>query len=269
MSSRKRKSKNEPEKNFNSNSIVKILSNERHNSSIFSNKRLFKKILSLKKNENFKALQLNNEKDTDSDSEIIELLFGKNHSVIDMNDDDNTNDIRSNMKIINVWLDVMIVQNEICILTLPISCAAILNSVVEDSSQSSSTNLIENIMFDVKLNAQWKELSGRKKKDAAKVFVDSVLGYIKTKNDYYYILRTPIKGKLIEINEKLSQSKHSSLVQTDPGGEGYIAIMLPSTEIPSQEGKVRNIPRNACFDFLNGVCKRGDKCKFSHDIKIE
>ena len=77
--------------------------------------------------------------------------------------------------ITNVWLDAMVVQNEICLLTLPISCSTLL------FENHDSTNIIDLIAFDDKFSTLRRELTGRRKKDAVGVLVDSVLGYIKIK----------------------------------------------------------------------------------------
>lgn len=53
----------------------------------------------------------------------------------------------------------------------------------------------------------------------------------------------------------------------DNAGEGYAACDL--------SGDIRDAPRahydgltkpQICFDFTKGMCMRGDKCKFSHDL---
>lgn len=89
------------------------------------------------------------------------------------------------------------------------------------------------------------------------------------------LLRTPIGGQLLELNQALITQPE--LLRQQHLGAGYIAVIFPDTEIPSLDGSrdydalVTDIDKrkqqrtaNLCHAFINGKCNRGDSCKFRH-----
>ena len=88
--------------------------------------------------------------------------------------------------------------------------------------------------------------------------------------------RTPVGGKVLEINDVISRD--FSLLQslTDFDQSGYVCVIYPNTEIPRADGP-RNwemlvdqvqhnlIMKNLCFAFVKGNCTKGDSCKFVHE----
>ncbi|PNW82778.1 hypothetical protein CHLRE_06g293750v5 [Chlamydomonas reinhardtii] len=61
--------------------------------------------------------------------------------------------------------------------------------------------------------------------------------------------------------DNLNQLDSSSLLDTGMLATARQSDGARSTGQPSQEGKAQ-----ICFDFTKGVCSRGDKCKYSHDL---
>lgn len=86
-------------------------------------------------------------------------------------------------------------------------------------------------------------------------------------------LTTPVGGCVLELNTRLEA--HPELLLKDPQGTGYICVIFPDTELPDfhnfsswklkeklkSESKYRE---GMCFSWIEGACKRGSDCKFTH-----
>ena len=74
----------------------------------------------------------------------------------------------------------------------------------------------------------------------------------------------------------MSLTTQPNLLNDQPCGTGFIAVIYPDTELPSLTNglskRIANdeeIRSNVCFAHRKGLCKRGDKCKFKHEISEE
>lgn len=152
-------------------------------------------------------------------------------------------------------LDAMVMHNEICVLMpkTPRKCRRV------EFHSSIST----------------EEISGRQKKGAITIANGSVICSVFDENGSSVQLRTPVGGKLLEINDSLVQSPE--LLESHYNSSGFIAIIYPNTEIPSPDGcpdyeslkqkvieKIAASRDNKCHAFAAGNCSRGDACKFKH-----
>ena len=152
-------------------------------------------------------------------------------------------------------LSAMVLNNDICVLVL----------------ESGAKNVLS-IKFIVE--ADGNLISGKKKKGAKKIKAGSPILTVTfidgTSKEYY----TPIGGQLLETNTNLITQPN--LLSDQPCGTGFIAVLYPDTELPSLTNglskRIANeeeIRSNVCFAFIKGLCKRGDKCKFKHEISEE
>jgi hypothetical protein len=153
-------------------------------------------------------------------------------------------------------LDAIVLENDICVLV----CKRPVQNVSHTAFSSTlSTECV----------------SGRMKKGAVNLKAGLPVCALTLDDGTVINLVSPVGGKLLELNEKLStECRHLLAEKFD--SEGFIAIVYPDTEIPtldgysdwlslakSFEGKVNE--KGACFEFSQtGSCKRGDKCKFKH-----
>ena len=152
-------------------------------------------------------------------------------------------------------LSAMVLNNDICVLVL-----------------ESGARDVRSIEFIVK--ADGNLISGKKKKGAKKLKAGSpivLLNFIDGTSREYY---TPIGGQLLETN--MSLTTQPNLLNDQPCGTGFIAVIYPDTELPSLTNglskRIANdeeIRSNVCFAHRKGLCKRGDKCKFKHEISEE
>ncbi|XP_017768858.1 PREDICTED: protein Simiate [Nicrophorus vespilloides] len=81
-----------------------------------------------------------------------------------------------------------------------------------------------NFEIDDKIDRLKNSASGKGKKGAQKLAPDSIICYVETETESYPVYSC-IKGKLIEINEKLIENPN--LLVEKPVNEGYIALLLP------------------------------------------
>jgi hypothetical protein len=94
-----------------------------------------------------------------------------------------------------------------------------------------------------------------------------------------YRLVTPVGGQLLELNHNLTDNP-TLLDDDDFEYSGYIAIILPNTEIPSPKEcggcetydeleerlTAKRARRNICFAWEKGECSRGGTCRFHHAL---
>ncbi len=157
-------------------------------------------------------------------------------------------------------LDAMVMFNDICVL------------MSKDSLQAVSIKYAGTLNMD--------GISGKQKKGAQTIKAGYTMCTVDTGVGGLVELRTPVGGKLLEINEALLA--HPELLQTHHSSSGYIAVIYPNTEIPSLDsggcvdyaGLVSRLNSkhaanrsDVCFAFNKGNCARGDKCKFGHEKK--
>ena len=154
-------------------------------------------------------------------------------------------------------LDALVLENDICVL---ISKSAIM--------QPRSIEYSENLNTD--------GISGRMKKGALKLKAGASICKVTSADGTSVNLRTPVGGKLLELNDNLIADP--SLLQHKYDSEGYIAIIYPDTEIPTLDGyadcrsltesfEAKHLEKGVCYDFAqHGICKRGDACKFKHKL---
>lgn len=148
-------------------------------------------------------------------------------------------------------LVALVQMNDICMLLAP-----------EAINAASVSYNIDNVQF-----------SGKKKKGASKVGAGHVLCTVTLPDGGIRELTTPVGGQVLEMNSRLEA--HPELLQSDPQGVGYIAVVFPDTELPDFhnfeswklkerlqcEGKLK---AGCCFSWVAGTCTRGSDCKFTH-----
>ena len=152
-------------------------------------------------------------------------------------------------------LDAMVMYNEICVLML------------------SSSRVCTKVVFHDNISTE--EISGRQKKGAITIQKGSVICSITDASGTTVELKTPVGGKLLEINEAIVQNP--ALLESHYNSSGFIAIIYPNTEIPSLDGcpdyeslkqkvidKLAASRDNKCHAFIAGNCSRGEACKFKH-----
>ena len=156
---------------------------------------------------------------------------------------------------VDTMLDVIVLENDICVLV----CKTPLENV-------------NTIKFCNHLNTEG--VSGRMKKGALNLKAGSIICSIQTNDDKLIELRTPIGGKLLELNEKLIENPN--ILHDGYDSTGYLAVIYPDTEIPSLTGYIdcqsllascnaNNLVKGICFEYQQtGLCIRGDKCRFKH-----
>jgi len=121
--------------------------------------------------------------------------------------------------------------------------------------------------------------SGKQKKGAQTVKAGHIMCTVMVEGAEEPLqLRTPVGGKLLELNDLLAL--HPEMLASHHNSSGFVAVIYPNTEIPSLAaggcadyatlmeritGKTASNKGNVCFSFQKGNCTRGNKCKFSHD----
>lgn len=131
---------------------------------------------------------------------------------------------------------VLVHSNRICVITLAPSHPVI-----------ALKKPISNLNFKIAENTDRSKntVQGKRKHGAQCLQPMSVLGVIECEDGSKFSVRSCVYGKLIEINEKLSQSPQ--LLQEKPNSDGYIAIVLP------------HITLNAKYE--NELLQEEDYCK--------
>ncbi|KAK3246653.1 hypothetical protein CYMTET_43819 [Cymbomonas tetramitiformis] len=71
------------------------------------------------------------------------------------------------------------------------------------------------------------QVSGKKKRNASVLEKDSVLCEVTAPGDKKYAIRCCVRGKLLEVNERLVQEPHLLLQQ--PWSDGFVAVMMPES----------------------------------------
>lgn len=152
-------------------------------------------------------------------------------------------------------LTAMVMHNDICVLVI-----------------ESKIEAVSEVKFMIDVDADL--ISGKKKKGAKKVKAGSSLLLLTFADGSVTEYITPVGGQLLETN--LNLLSHPNLLQDQPCGTGYIAVIYPDTEIPnltnglivkssSDQPSLQDKKSNICFAFVKGICSRGDNCKFKHD----
>jgi len=217
------------------------------------------------------------------------LSVGDGNVVIDHNQLWSTNVSISEGHLQKAILDVLVLDNNICILVL----------------KDPVLDRISSIQFSNSLGTD--NVSGRMKKGAMQVQAGSILCTVGV--DYHVKdadiklldnnsnsrsisigdgrivedglrslqLITPIGGKLLELNTNLLEPTNYQLLTNikSYNHEGYIGVLYPDTELPSLTGyrdsdSLLNSYRHpsrvpgVCYEFLSGKCKRGSMCRFKH-----
>lgn len=158
------------------------------------------------------------------------------------------------------WLSAMVMYNEVCVLTAP---------------TLSKNDPDEGITVTFHPNLNTDSISGRNKKGAKFITAGDVICTITNNKSQETIdMRTPVGGKLLELNDQLINSPNLVVIEND--NSGFIAVIFPNTEIPQLDGaknwdslvkkmEVKTTDKSVCYAFLNtGNCSRGDMCKFKH-----
>lgn len=137
------------------------------------------------------------------------------------------------------YLDAYIMINGICILYFPSTLVETPNEFVYSIVKNDSV--------------------GKSKKGATVLTPGDLICTITTKYDELIEFKTPIPGRLLEINENLT---HDFSNVFDKQGKNYVAIVLPhSLSFLNNSADDKKI----CYAFLRNSCQRGNACKFSHD----
>ena len=152
-------------------------------------------------------------------------------------------------------LTAMVMHNDICVLVI-----------------KSKIEAVSEVKFLIDVDAD--SISGKKKKGAKKVKAGSSVLFLTFSDGSVAEYITPVGGQLLETN--LNLLSQPNLLQDQPCGTGYIAVIYPDTEIPSltngmtvksssDQPSLQDKKSNICFAFVKGICTRGDNCKFKHD----
>jgi hypothetical protein len=118
------------------------------------------------------------------------------------------------------------------------------------------------------------EMHGKRKKGAPKVKSDSSICEIHYKDGSVSVLKTPVGGQLIELNENIITNTDILSSNDAYNGGRYVAIVYPNTKLPGpldtdveawkrKQHEASMVPR-ICYSFLEGTCTRGDACRFQH-----
>lgn len=169
-----------------------------------------------------------------------------------------------------IMLMAMVLANGICVLMIDDSASSISATTIDISK-------VETIEFSEGLSTDC--ISGKKKKGAVKLQAGSIIGTMgitttstdpMTSSTKKYQMITPVGGQLLELNSQLQNNPH---LISQAGGLGYLAVIYPDTEIPTPESQIDSHPKGktvskdwTCHAFQKGECKRGDKCRFLHEL---
>jgi len=90
-------------------------------------------------------------------------------------------------------------------------------------------NGVKSITFEIgNCDRSLNKVSGKGKKGGMILQDDSTLAVLKDNKSYSYRIPSCIRGKLIEVNERLLNPENIDILNKE--GEGYIAIVLPKPE---------------------------------------
>lgn len=155
----------------------------------------------------------------------------------------------------SLWLNVLVLDNKISLLVLAFPIP---------SSQFRYVDVF------LEMN-----VSGKHKKGAKTVNVgDEVAKLSLDPSGRTISLKSPISGKIMELNDRLTAQEAaesvSSLTTEEIHGDGFIAVI--ASEAPrilrnNPEGSVALAEEkrdNTCFAWLKGECYRGSDCRFEH-----
>lgn len=165
-------------------------------------------------------------------------------------------------------LDALILPNDICVIQPP---------RMDEASMSSSTSHILRSKLNIHLNHD--QISGKFKKQAPKIIAGDNIIDVSYEDGRCVSYRSPIGGKLLEIHDQLIKVDPSSHITTWDHID-YICIILPNTKIPSIYGNIRTYDDliaemdrkkkdRSCYAWKQGLCNRGDSCKFLHTEQDE
>jgi glycine cleavage system H lipoate-binding protein len=88
-----------------------------------------------------------------------------------------------------------------------------------------------------KVNRLEAVVRGKGKKGAQVAMPDSTLAIVETEDGVTYHVKSHVRGKIVEVNERLVNDP--DLVRTDPCGAGYVAMVLPKVPDGLDELKQR------------------------------
>jgi glycine cleavage system H lipoate-binding protein len=131
---------------------------------------------------------------------------------------------------INVGIDcndfsVLIHSNKLCVITLAPS-----HPIVKKEMK------IRNIDFQVSKNVNRldNKTTGKRKRNAQLLTKSAPICFIECEDNVHYTVSSPIPGKLIEINEKLSENPELLHFNYNESYflKSYIAIIIPKHDVP-------------------------------------
>jgi hypothetical protein len=116
-------------------------------------------------------------------------------------------------KVDSAYCEVMVMLNDICVLVAPNSSDKVPRSISYRSSIGTD------------------KVSGKRKKGAFKSSPGCGICTVTYDDSYSIELKTPIGGQVLELNENLLLNPN--LLNENPVGEGYLAIIFPNSKLPS------------------------------------
>lgn len=153
------------------------------------------------------------------------------------------------------YLQLLVLPNELCVAFLPSTL---------DSCD------IESLKFMVDVVNE--EICGKRKKGAKLIKAGAVLAKVKDSCGVEFVLKTPVGGHILEMNNSLGNDV--SPFHLNRYKEGYLAIIMPDTAVPSlsypnyavlHEHLVKK-KQQICFSWMKGECKYGSECRFIHSL---
>jgi hypothetical protein len=153
----------------------------------------------------------------------------------------------------------MVLPNELCLLFLPDNLCKDAKTCIFDNSLMAKTASVE--------------LTGKKKKGAVTLEVDSrVCTIVRCDGESINIL-SPLRGKVLELNDKLIEAAKEAVQQDGDSFErGYLAVVSPMNALPpaGTDLTVFEEHRKVCHEWLKTrTCARGDACIFDHPTETE
>lgn len=129
-------------------------------------------------------------------------------------------------------LKILFHSNKLCVITLSPNHPVL-------SSESQITDV--NFQVTDKCNRFLNTVSGKRKRGAQWLNPESPICRVTTRDGVVHVIRSGIRGNLIEVNERLRHSPH--LLSKFPQTEGYIAIVMVKIDEAKQiiEGLVDKV----------------------------